>query len=193
MSGPGIAISGDGLYATAVIELGGAVLEGGADGGLNVNGVQIYGVDSDIYMPSRLYMQNPPTASGTANVRLVDTGGYGYSLGIISSSERYKKNIRPILDDISEQIDRVAAVTYESKCGMEKGQSFYGFTAEAMEIEFPWLVDYRADATGFVRPESVQYDRVPSILWADAQRTHEKIREMDKRIMRLEECLEALG
>ena len=191
MSGPGIAVTGDGLYATAVIELGGAVLQGAADGGLNVNGVQIYGVDSDIYIPSRLYMENPPTASGTANVRLVLSGS-DYSLGIISSSERYKKNIRPLLDDVSEQIDRVAAVTYESKTGMEKGQSFYGFTAEKMEVEFPWLVDYRIDAVGFIRPESVQYDRVPTILWADAQQTHEKMRNMNKRIMQIEERLEAL-
>jgi hypothetical protein len=61
-----------------------------------------------------------------------------------------------------------------------------------MEIEFPWLVDYRADATGFIQPESVQYDRVPAILWADAQRTHEKVRNMNERIMQLEERMEAL-
>ena len=61
-----------------------------------------------------------------------------------------------------------------------------------MEIEFPWLVDYRADATGFVRPESVQYDRVSAILWADAQQTHEKIRDMNKRLRQIEERLEAL-
>ena len=188
LDGPGVSLYNSGSTSTLV--LGGVGIIGWSDGTIDVNGVAA--ISDDIYVGDRLLMVNPPTASGTANVRLVSTNS-GYSLGIISSSECYKRNIRPIQENVAEKIDRVPAVTYEARSGMEKGHSFYGFTAEKMEVEFPWLVDYRADSTGFIRPESVQYDRVPAILWADAQQTHKKMRDMNENIANLEEkCADLL-
>lgn len=137
----------------------------------------------NLYVGSRLYMYSPPSASSSANVRLVDQGSY-YSLGLISSSKRYKKNIHDIreFDNVSERIDRVPAVTYSPRSGMEKDMNFYGFIAEDMETEFPWLVEYSKDETGAIQAETVYYDRTPAILWADAQNTHEILREQAKTI-----------
>ena len=141
----------------------------------------------NLYVGSRLYMYSPPSASSSANVRLVDQGSY-YSLGLISSSKRYKKNIHDIreFDNVSERIDRVPAVTYSPRSGMEKDMNFYGFIAEDMELEFPWLVEYSKDTTGMMQAESVSYDRTPAILWADAQNTHEILRSLDERLKKLE-------
>lgn len=138
---------------------------------------------NNIYSESRFYMYSPPSASSSANVRLVDQGSY-YSLGLISSSKRYKKNIHDIreFDNVSERIDRVPAVTYSPRSGMEKDMNFYGFIAEDMETEFPWLVEYSKDETGAIQAETVYYDRTPAILWADAQNTHEILREQAKTI-----------
>lgn len=141
----------------------------------------------NLYVGSRLYMYSPPSASSSANVRLVDQGGY-YSLGLISSSKRYKKNIHDIreFDNVSERIDRVPAVTYSPRSGMEKDMNFYGFIAEDMETEFPWLVEYSKDEKGAIQAETVYYDRTPAILWADAQNTHEILRSLDERLKKLE-------
>lgn len=142
---------------------------------------------NNIYSESRFYMYSPPSASSSANVRLVNQGSY-YSLGLISSSKRYKKNIHDIreFDNVSERIDRVPAVTYSPRSGMEKDMNFYGFIAEDMETEFPWLVEYSKDETGAIQAETVYYDRTPAILWADAQNTHEILRSLDERLKKLE-------
>ena len=142
----------------------------------------------NLYVGSRLYMESPPSASSSANVRLVSQSNGYYSLGIISSSRRYKKNIHDIreYDSVSERIDRVPAVTYSPRSGMEKDMDFYGFIAEDMEREFPWLVEYTKDTDGLIQAESVAYDRTPAILWADAQNTHEILRSLDERLKKLE-------
>ena len=109
---------------------------------------------------------------------------------MVSSSIRYKKEIHDIreYDSVSDRIDRVRAVTYTPKSGLDKGRYFYGFIAEELETEFPWLVDYQTDKeTREVMAESVEYDRVPAILWADAQATHSLLRQLDERIKRLEQ------
>lgn len=133
-----------------------------------------------------------PSATSSANARLVaEPTGY-YSLGVVSSSKRYKKDIHDIRehDEVSERIDRIRAVTYSSKKGLEKGRYCYGFIAEEMETEFPWLVDYEIDRnTREIRAESVEYDRVPAILWADAQKTHERLKTLEAELFELKSLL----
>lgn len=147
--------------------------------------------EGNLTTDNRFFMTSPPSASGSANTRLVSySGGGGYSLGMVSSSIRYKKEIHDIreYDSVSDRIDRVRAVTYTPKSGLDKGRYFYGFIAEELETEFPWLVDYQTDkGTREVIAESVEYDRVPAILWADAQATHSLLRQLDERIKRLEQ------
>ena len=139
----------------------------------------------NVTVGNRLYMTSPATASGDANVRLVNQG-FQYSLGIISSARRYKKRIQPISKEgLPELIDAVPAVTYEARSGLEKDHAFYGFIAEDMEQAFPWLVDY-TQKDGAVDVASVQYGRVSSVLWADAQITHGKIRKLEQIVSKLE-------
>lgn len=194
----GFSISGNNLVGDGV------TLYGNTYGKLTLGAVDIEGysglsVKGDLYSEgnlttdSRFFMTSPPSASGSANTRLVDYAyGGGYSLGMISSSIRYKKEIHDIreYDSVSDRIDKVRAVTYTPKSGLDKGRYFYGFIAEELETEFPWLVDYRTDKeTREVMAESVEYDRVPAILWADAQKTHERLKTLEAELVEIKSLL----
>lgn len=191
-------------YGGAVI-IGGVTLSGAA--GLSVSGnLQVegaLGTDDDAQIEGQLtcadlhvggssvYMGSLTArqVSYSANLRLDTDNGYLYR---IISSKRYKRNIHDVreYDNVSDRIDRVRAVTFESKVSGDKGRSGYGFVAEEMEQEFPWLTEYnRNKETGMVEAESVSYDRVPAVLWADAQNTHKMLRDMENRIKQLEEAL----
>lgn len=184
LTGNGVTLYGN-IYGK--LTLGAVDIEGYT--GLSVKG-NLY-AEGNLTTDNRFFMTSPPSASGSANTRLVSySGGGGYSLGMVSSSIRYKKEIHDIreYDSVSDRIDRVRAVTYTPKSGLDKGRYFYGFIAEELETEFPWLVDYQTDkGTREVIAESVEYDRVPAILWADAQATHSLLRQLDERIKRLEQ------
>lgn len=184
LTGNGVTLYGN-TYGK--LTLGAVDIEGYT--GLSVKG-NLY-AEGNLTTDNRFFMTSPPSASGSANTRLVSySGGGGYSLGMVSSSIRYKKEIHDIreYDSVSDRIDRVRAVTYTPKSGLDKGRYFYGFIAEELETEFPWLVDYQTDKeTREVIAESVEYDRVPAILWADAQATHSLLRQLDERIKRLEQ------
>ena len=186
LTGNGVTLYGN-TYGK--LTLGAVDIEGYT--GLSVKG-NLY-AEGNLTTDNRFFMTSPPSASGSANTRLVSySGGGGYSLGMVSSSIRYKKEIHDIreYDSVSDRIDRVRAVTYTPKSGLDKGCYFYGFIAEELETEFPWLVDYQTDkGTREVMAESVEYDRVPAILWADAQNTHKMLRDMGNRIKQLEEAL----
>lgn len=186
LTGNGVTLYGN-TYGK--LTLGAVDIEGYT--GLSVKG-NLY-AEGNLTTDNRFFMTSPPSASGSANTRLVSySGGGGYSLGMVSSSIRYKKEIHDIreYDSVSDRIDRVRAVTYTPKSGLDKGRYFYGFIAEELEAEFPWLVDYQTDKeTREVMAESVEYDRVPAILWADAQNTHKMLRDMENRIKQLEEAL----
>lgn len=189
-------------YTNGRLVLGNTVLNGygGMVAGLNCNAPftatalgcdnrmacgELYLTGSSVYMGSLTARQ----VSYSANLRLDTDTGYLYR---IISSRRYKRNIHDVreYDNVSDRIDRVRAVTFESKVSGDKGRSGYGFIAEEMEQEFPWLTEYnRNKETGMVEAESVSYDRVPAVLWADAQNTHKMLRDMENRIKQLEEAL----
>ena len=189
-------------YTNGRLVLGNTVLNGygGMVAGLNCNAPftatalgcddrmacgELYLTGSSVYMGSLTARQ----VSYSANLRLDTDTGYLYR---ITSSKRYKRNIHDVreYDNVSDRIDRVRAVTFESKVSGDKGRSGYGFVAEEMEQEFPWLTEYnRNKETGMVEAESVSYDRVPAVLWADAQNTHKMLRDMENRIKQLEEAL----
>ena len=168
------AICIDGEYAAGFIVGSRYVIYDGSDlniiGGLSVSG-------SDVYMGGL----TSRSVTYDANIRLDTDTGYLYR---ISSSERYKKDIHDVreFDNVSERIDRVRAVTFTGKGTTDKGRYGYGFVAEEMEQEFPWLVEYSTDENGMIQAESVSYSRSPAILWADAQNTHEILREQAKTI-----------
>lgn len=194
----GFSINGNNLVGNGVtlygntygkLTLGAVDIEGYT--GLSVKG-NLY-AEGNLTTDNRFFMTSPPSASGSANTRLVSySGGGGYSLGMVSSSIRYKKEIHDIreYDGVSDRIDKVRAVTYTPKSGLDKGRYFYGFIAEELETEFPWLVDYEIDRnTGEIQAESVEYDRVPAILWADAQKTHERLKTLEAELAELKSLL----
>lgn len=194
----GFSINGNNLVGNGVtlygntygkLTLGAVDIEG-------YNGLSVIGdlyAEGNITTDNRFFMTSPPSAGGSANTRLVSySGGGGYSLGMISSSIRYKKEIHDIreYDSVSDRIDKVRAVTYTPKSGLDKGRYFYGFIAEELETEFPWLVDYHTDKeTREVMAESVEYDRVPAILWADAQKTHERLKTLEAELVEIKSLL----
>ncbi len=189
-------------YTNGRLVLGNTVLNGygGMVAGLNCNApftATALGCDNrmacgELYLTgSSVYMGGLDArgVSYSANMRLDTDTGYLYR---IISSKRFKRNIHDVreYDNVSDRIDRVRAVTFESKARGDKGRSGYGFIAEEMEQEFPWLTEYnRNKETGMVEAESVSYDRVPAVLWADAQNTHKMLRDMENRIKQLEEAL----
>lgn len=194
----GFSINGNNLVGNGV------TLYGNTYGKLTLGAVDIEGynglsvkknlyTEGDLTTDNRFFMTSPPSAGGSANTRLVNySGGGGYSLGMISSSIRYKKEIHDIreYDSVSDRIDKVRAVTYTPKSGLDKGRYFYGFIAEELETEFPWLVDYHTDKeTREVMAESVEYDRVPAILWADAQKTHERLKTLEAELVEIKSLL----
>ncbi len=194
----GFSINGNNLVGNGV------TLYGNTYGKLTLGAVDIEGynglsvkknlhTEGNLTTDGRFFMTSPPSAGGSANTRLVDYAyGGGYSLGMISSSIRYKKEIHDIreYDSVSDRIDKVRAVTYTPKSGLDKGRYFYGFIAEELETEFPWLVDYHTDKeTREVMAESVEYDRVPAILWADAQKTHERLKTLEAELAELKSLL----
>lgn len=194
----GFSINGNNLVGNGVtlygntygkLTLGAVDIEG-------YNGLSVIGnlyAEGNLTTDNRFFMTSPPSASGSANTRLVEYAyGGGYSLGMISSSIRYKKEIHDIreYDSVSDRIDKVRAVTYTPKSGLDKGRYFYGFIAEELETEFPWLVDYHTDKeTREVMAESVEYDRVPAILWADAQKTHERLKTLEAELVEIKSLL----
>lgn len=201
------------LYSQAgsgVLELGGTTITGVNNGytqintgakfngevyaqtDLRGNGLYVYnGAVTFSLGNNKFYIQGmeAQSVSWSANLRLDTDDFHVYR---ILSSKRFKRNIHDIreFDNVSDRIDRVRAVTFESKARGDKGRSGYGFIAEEMEQEFPWLTEYnRNKETGMVEAESVSYDRVPAVLWADAQNTHKMLRDMGNRIKQLEEAL----
>lgn len=201
------------LYSQAgsgVLELGGTTITGVNNGytqintgakfngevyaqtDLRGNGLYVYnGAVTFSLGNNKFYIQGmeAQSVSWSANLRLDTDDFHVYR---ILSSKRFKRNIHDIreFDNVSDRIDRVRAVTFESKARGDKGRSGYGFIAEEMEQEFPWLTEYnRNKETGMVEAESVSYDRVPAVLWADAQNTHKMLRDMENRIKQLEEAL----
>lgn len=216
----GFTINGDNLHGDSctlysragkgVLKLGGTTITGVSNGYTQVdtgakfngevyaqtdlrgNGLYIYnGAVTFSLGNNEFYIQGmeAQSVSWSANLRLDTDDFHVYR---ILSSKRFKRNIHDIreFDNVSDRIDRVRAVTFESKARGDKGRSGYGFIAEEMEQEFPWLTEYnRNKETGMVEAESVSYDRVPAVLWADAQNTHKMLRDMGNRIKQLEEAL----
>lgn len=203
------------LYSQAgkgVLKLGGTTITGVSNGYTHVDtGAMFEGevyAKGDLRAGSGLYVYNGQvtfslgsggkfyilgmeanSVSWSANLRL-DTDDY--HVYRISSAKRFKRNIHDIreFDDVGDRIDRVRAVTFESKASGDKGRSGYGFIAEEMEQEFPWLTEYcRNKETGMVEAESVSYDRVPAILWADAQKTHERLKTLEAELVEIKSLL----
>lgn len=112
------------------------------------------------------------TTGGAAVAVLIDAAG---QLGTISSSIRYKENIKN-MDCESDAILQLNPVTFFYKSQQQKTLQ-YGLIAEEVETLFPGLVVY--DKEGL--PTSVKYHDLPVLLLNELKKLYARVDELEKR------------
>lgn len=116
------------------------------------------------------------TVTGTAV--LCSTAG---QLGTISSSKRYKENIRSLQDSHTRPLMDLRPVIFNYKNDKTKALT-YGLIAEEVEEVYPELVIYKDN-----EPESIKYHELPIILLKEIQGLNRVIEELQERIEALED------
>lgn len=99
-------------------------------------------------------------------------------LGHLSSSRRYKEDIKPMAD-ASEALYRLKPVTYHYKKHIDPAQSpAFGLIAEEVANVNPALV--ARDAKG--QSESIHYEMVDAMLLNEFLKEHRKVEQMEKQL-----------
>jgi hypothetical protein len=119
--------------------------------------------------------------TGTANGIAVLIDGNG-QLGTVSSSERYKEDIRD-LADASAALMRLRPVVFRYREPMADGSKpeEFGLIAEQVAETFPALVVH--DSAG--RPETVRYHVLPVLLLNELQRQERELNAVRAELSRL--------
>ena len=116
---------------------------------------------------------------------MIDSTGH---LGTVTSSVRYKENIRPI-DTASDTILSLQPVSFRYKKELDpKGTSQFGLVAEEVEKMNPDLVV--RDKEG--KPYSVRYDQVNAMLLNEFLKEHKKVQEQNSKIQQQEAAITEL-
>lgn len=124
--------------------------------------------------------ESMPSSASSANAVLTYADSK-YTLGISSSLRKYKDNIETI-DNASEKVDSLRGVQFTSRCEADDpSKVYYGLIAEEVEEAVPELATY---VNGEL--QSVQYDRVCALLIEDNKRMHQRIEELERRLVELE-------
>jgi hypothetical protein len=125
------------------------------------------------------------SGAGTDSVTVDLTTGL---LGHLSSSRRYKENIKP-MDNASETLYRLKPVTYSYKKDVDRTQSLdYGLIAEDVANVDPNL----AVRDGKGQIESVRYTAVNAMLLNEFLKEHRRVQELETTMARQAEGMEAL-
>jgi hypothetical protein len=136
------------------------------------------------------------TVSNSANISM----GESYEFRRVSSSLRYKKDIRDIEEDLSETIVRsLRPVRFKAKPGhsseKDLNREFFGFIAEEVHEVEPILATTSkvdpSDENSEEIPESVNYDRVAVPMLKVLQKHITVIEQLQSRIEQLESQLNA--
>jgi hypothetical protein len=99
-------------------------------------------------------------------------------LGHLTSSRRYKENIKP-MDKASEALYRLKPVTYRYKKEIDRTQSpAFGLIAEEVAEVNPALVAHDAQS----QAESVHYEMVNAMLLNEFLKEHRKIEEQQRKV-----------
>jgi hypothetical protein len=106
----------------------------------------------------------------------VDANGW---LGTTSSSERFKKDIKP-MDQNSDAILRLKPVTFHYK-NDKTNEPEFGLIAEEVEKANPDLVIRDKEGKAF----SVRYEEVNAMLLNEFLKEHKQVQEQQKRIDKL--------
>jgi len=136
------------------------------------------------------YIRNVNTTSvsggGTDTVTVNLSTGL---LGHLSSSRRYKENIKP-MEITSEALYQLKPVTYRYKKEIDATQSpAFGLIAEEVVKANPDLV--ARDAQG--QPESVHYEMVNAMLLNEFLKEHKAFLDEQSKVERLEAALDAVN
>ena len=122
---------------------------------------------------------------------MVDSEG---QLGTVSSSRRYKQNIRPMKDfGVSERISQLRPVTFEYKQAQNGDEHpvQFGLIAEEVAKVFPELAVFNKDG----QPETVKYHLLAPMLLNEMQderkRHDQQLLERDREIEELRAELKA--
>jgi hypothetical protein len=138
-------------------------------------GVNVLGIAGESNT-TRIRNVYPSAVSGLAVY--VDSAG---KLGHLSSSQRYKEEIKP-MDEASEAILALKPVTFHYKKKIDtNGAKQFGLVAEEVEKVNPDLVT--RDGEG--KPETVRYEAVNTMLLNEFLKEHRRMEEQDKRIEEL--------
>ena len=120
--------------------------------------------------------------AGSYRVAYVDANG---TLGWVSSSRRYKKNIKPATVDPAAVLSmQLVTFLYRAFPDAEgRGEIQHGLIAEDLDaLGLTWLVDYGADD----KPEGVRYDRIALALLPVLQQQAARLDDLEQRLTALE-------
>jgi hypothetical protein len=107
-------------------------------------------------------------------------------LGHLTSSRRYKENIKP-MNDASTALYRLQPVSYRYKKEIDATRSpAFGLIAEDVAAVNPALVARNAQG----QPESVHYEMVNAMLLNEFLKEHRKVQELEATVARQHEDLE---
>lgn len=111
------------------------------------------------------------TTNADAVAVLIDSAN---QLGTVSSSRRFKENIRDMSDD-SSAVMNLRPVTFTYKSDDQKRLQ-YGLIAEEVEEVMQRLVVYGEDGL----PQSVRYNDLPQILLNEVQKLEKRVKDLEK-------------
>jgi hypothetical protein len=138
----------------------------------------------------------PQTATFIAGIHGVTTGNNNAipvvidpagQLGTVSSSLRYKTEVKPI-DKVSESILALKPVSFRYKVHKDTTPQF-GLIAEEVAKVNPDLVIYDSDG----EPYTVRYDAVNALLLNEFLKEHRHVQEQDALIARQQKQIDALA
>ena len=112
------------------------------------------------------------TGNNDAVAVLVDSAN---QLGTVSSSRKYKNDIKDMADSSSD-ILKLRPVTFKYNSDQYNNLQ-YGLIAEEVDKVFPRLVVYKDG-----EPESVKYHELPAILLNEIQKLVKRIEELEKKL-----------
>ena len=124
------------------------------------------------------------TGNNNAIPVVIDPAG---RLGTVSSSLRYKTEVKPI-DKVSESILALKPVSFRYKVHKDTTPQF-GLIAEEVAKVNPDLVIYDSDG----EPYTVRYDAVNALLLNEFRKEHRHVQEQDVLIARQQKQIDALA
>jgi hypothetical protein len=164
---------------------GNVIIGAGADVLSNTTDCTVIGSGIIGNVNGGLFLKHNTSASGNPAAWLAGPGPGGGELVEVTSSIRYKDNVRDI-ESVSAKVSKLRPVYFNAKPGFgDPTKDQIGFIAEEVNLLFPEIVNKRK-IDGVSVPDGLQYDRIAALLVKDRQ-------EINARIVQLKARLDAAG